>query len=70
MKLVKFGFDFTSTELVVMAVGVVTAFVVSVAAIKFLMDYIRKRDFSVFGWYRIILGVIVLIWFAVRTMNA
>ena len=70
LKLVKFGFDFTSTELVVMAVGVVTAFVVSVAAIKFLMDYIRKRDFSVFGWYRIILGVIVLIWFAVRTMNA
>ncbi len=70
LKLVKFGFDFTSTELIVMAVGVVTAFVVSVAAIKFLMDYIRKRDFSAFGWYRIILGVIVLIWFAVRTMNA
>ena len=70
LKLVKFGFNFTSTELIVMAVGVVTAFVVSVAAIKFLMDYIRKRDFSAFGWYRIILGVIVPIWFAVRTMNA
>lgn len=70
LKLVKFGFDFTSTELVVMAVGVVTAFVVSVAAIKFLMDYIRKRDFSVFGWYRIVLGIIVLIWFAVRTFAA
>ena len=67
LKLVKFGFDFTSTELIVMAVGVVTAFVVSIAAIKFLMDYIRKRDFSVFGWYRIVLGIIVLIWFAVRT---
>lgn len=70
LKLVKFGFDFTSTELIVMAVGVVTAFVVSVAAIKFLMDYIRKRDFSVFGWYRIVLGIIVLIWFAVRTFAA
>ena len=70
LKLVKFGFDFTSTELVVMAVGVVTAFVVSIAAIKFLMDYIRKRDFSVFGWYRIVLGIIVLIWFAVRTFAA
>ena len=67
LKLVKFGFDFTSTEFIVMAVGVVTAFVVSIAAIKFLMDYIRKRDFSVFGWYRIVLGIIVLIWFAVRT---
>ena len=53
-----------------MAVGVVTAFVVSIAAIKFLMDYIRKRDFSVFGWYRIVLGIIVLIWFAVRTFAA
>ena len=70
LKLVKFGFDFTSTELIVMAVGVVTAFVVSIAAIKLLMDYIRKRDFSVFGWYRIVLGIIVLIWFAVRTFAA
>ena len=70
LKLVKFGFDFTLTELIVMAVGVVTAFVVSIAAIKFLMDYIRKRDFSVFGWYRIVLGIIVLIWFAVRTFAA
>ena len=70
LKLVKFGFNFTSTELIVMAVGVVTAFVVSIAAIKFLMDYIRKRDFSVFGWYRIVLGIIVLIWFAVRTFAA
>ncbi len=70
LKLVKFGFDFTSTELIVMAVGVVTAFVVSIAAIKFLMDYIRKRDFSVFGWYRIVLGIIVLIWFAARTFAA
>ena len=70
LKLVKFGFDFTSTELIVMAVGVVTAFVVSIVAIKFLMDYIRKRDFSVFGWYRIVLGIIVLIWFAVRTFAA
>ena len=52
LKLVKFGFDFTSTELIVMAVGVVTAFVVSIAAIKFLMDYIRKNHLKVTGFSR------------------
>lgn len=62
LKLVKFGFDFTSTQLAVLLVGMVTAFVVSILAIKFLMGYIKKHDFSAFGWYRIGLGLIVLIW--------
>ncbi len=63
LKLVKFGFDFTSTELAVLLVGMVTAFVVSILAIKFLIGYIKKHDFSAFGWYRIVLGVIVLVCF-------
>lgn len=62
LKLVKFGFDFTSTQLAVLLAGMVTAFVVSILAIKFLMGYIKKHDFSAFGWYRIGLGLIVLIW--------
>lgn len=62
LKLVKFGFDFTGTELAVLLLGMVVAFVVSVIAIKFLVGYIKKHDFSVFGWYRIALGAIVLLW--------
>ena len=60
LKLIKFGFDFTPTELAVLLVGMVTAFLVSVLVIRFLMDYIKKHDFKVFGWYRIALGIIVL----------
>lgn len=63
LKLVKFGFAFTSFELIVLLVGTFVSFVVSVWAIKFLMGYIKKHDFKVFGWYRIILGVILLIYF-------
>lgn len=63
LKIVKFGFAFTSFELVLLAVGMVVAFVVSVIVIKFLMGYIRKHDFTVFGWYRIILGIVVLAYF-------
>ena len=63
LKLVKFGFAFTSFELIVLGVGTIVSFVVSVWAIKFLMGYIKKHDFKVFGWYRIILGVILLIYF-------
>ncbi len=65
IKLLKFGFAFTGTELAVLAVGMITAFIVSVLIIKFLMDYIRKHDFSVFGWYRIALGIIVLGYFLI-----
>ncbi|MGM9552607.1 MAG: undecaprenyl-diphosphate phosphatase [Clostridia bacterium] len=63
LKLLKFGFAFTSTELAVLIVGMVVAFVVSILAIKFLIGYIKKHDFKVFGWYRIVLGVIVLLYF-------
>ncbi len=56
----KEGFGFTSTELISLAVGMVVAFAVSVVVIKFLMSYIKKHDFKVFGWYRIVLGVLVL----------
>ena len=66
LKLVKFGFTFTSPELATLVIGMVVAFVVSVLVIKFLMSYIKKHDFKVFGWYRIVLGIIVLIFFAVN----
>lgn len=63
LKIVKFGFAFTSFELIVLGVGTVVSFVVSVWAIKFLMGYIKKHDFKIFGWYRIILGIILLAYF-------
>lgn len=62
LKLVKFGFGFTGTQLAVLLLGMVTAFVVSVLAIKFLMGYIKKHDFTAFGWYRIALGIVVLLY--------
>lgn len=61
LKVVKFGFAFTGTELVVLGVGMLTALLVSIVVIRFLMDYIKKHDFQVFGWYRIVLGIIVLL---------
>ncbi|HIS46500.1 MAG TPA: undecaprenyl-diphosphate phosphatase [Candidatus Scybalocola faecigallinarum] len=67
LKLLKFGFHFTSQELMILIVGMAVAFIVSILAIKFLMAYIKKHDFKAFGWYRIILGVIILIYFAVQT---
>lgn len=64
LKLVKFGLDFSSQELLVLVTGMVVAFVVSILAIKFLVGYIKKHDFKVFGWYRIVLGIIVILYFA------
>ena len=64
LKLVKFGFDYSNGEIAILLVGMVSAFVVSVLAIKFLMGYIKKHDFTVFGWYRIILGAVVILYFA------
>ena len=64
IKLLKFGFHFTGTELLILSVGMITAFLVSVAVIKFLMSYIKKRDFSAFGYYRIVLGILVIGYFA------
>ena len=63
LKLLKFGLAFTMAEGVILAVGMLVAFVVSVIVIKFLLSYIRKNDFKAFGWYRIVLGVIVIIFF-------
>ena len=63
LKLVKFGFHFTATEAAVLAAGMLTAFLVSIVAIRFLMGYIRKNDFKAFGWYRIALGALVLLYF-------
>lgn len=65
LKLVKFGFDFTSIELAILIAGMVVAFLVSVIAIKFLMNYIKRKDFKVFGWYRIALGILVLGYFII-----
>lgn len=63
LKMLKFGFVFTSTEIMTLVLGMVVAFVVSIVAIKFLMQYIKKNDFTVFGWYRIVLGLMVLGYF-------
>lgn len=65
LKLVKFGFDFTQNEFVILTVGMVTAFVVSIVTIKFLLGYIKKNDFKVFGWYRIVLGILVIGYFLI-----
>jgi undecaprenyl-diphosphatase len=65
LKVVKFGFDFTTMELTLLIVGVVVSFVVSLFVLKFLMGYIKKHDFKVFGWYRILLGIVVLFYFSV-----
>ena len=65
LKVVKFGLVFTTAEIVYLILGMVVAFVVSVLAIKFLMGYIKKHDFKVFGWYRIALGIVVLVYFMI-----
>lgn len=63
LKLVKFGLVFTQTELIILAIGMVTAFVSSLLIIRMLMAFVKRHDFKVFGWYRIILGVAVLAYF-------
>lgn len=63
LKLLKFGFGFAPLELVCLLTGCVVAFVVSIFILKFLLAYIKKHDFKVFGWYRIVLGIIVLVAF-------
>lgn len=64
LRILQYGFRFTGTELAVLAVGMLTAFVMSVVVIRFLMEFIKKHDFRVFGWYRILLGGIVLLFYA------
>ena len=63
LKMLKLGFAMSPAEFFLLIIGMVVAFFVSVLVIKFLMDYIKKHDFQVFGWYRIILGILVLIYF-------
>lgn len=63
LKLVKFGFHFTAPELVILLLGMAVAFAVSMAVIRFLMAYIRKHGFEAFGYYRIFLGILILIYF-------
>ena len=63
LKLLKFGFSFTGNEMVLLLTGMIVAFIVSIMAIKFLMSYIKTNDFKIFGWYRIIIGLIVLEYF-------
>jgi len=63
LKVVKFGFEFTPLELTLLLTGTVVSFAVSLLVLRFLMGYIKKHDFKVFGWYRIILGIVVLLYF-------
>lgn len=68
IKLIKFGFDFSTAELIILLTGMIVAFLVSIVAIKFLMRYIKNNDFKVFGWYRIVLGILVLSYFLIKSI--
>lgn len=72
LKIVKYATDdeggFTSPQICILLVGMIVAFVVSVIVIKFLMDYIKKHDFKVFGWYRIALGILVIAYFGIKAL--
>lgn len=68
LKLMKFGLAFSVLEFFILVIGMVVAFFVSIFVIRFLMSYIKKHDFKVFGWYRIVLGAFVLIFFAIRAL--
>ena len=65
IKLLKFGMSFTVPELLILAIGCLTAFVVSIIAIKTFIGYIKKNSFAAFGWYRIILGALVAVYFLI-----
>lgn len=66
IKIIGFGFDYTNAELITLTVGTVVAFAVSLLVVKFLMNFIKKHNFSLFGYYRIVLAVIVIIYFTVQ----
>lgn len=63
VKLLQYGFSFSGAELMILGVGCVSAFVTSLFVIKFLINYVRRHDFKVFGWYRIILGIVLIAYF-------
>lgn len=69
VKLIGFGFDFASNEILILLIGLVTAFLVSILAIKFLLGYIKKKDFKVFGYYRIALGILVIGYFVIKMLT-
>lgn len=66
LKLLKYGLAFSADELIILLIGMVSAFVVSILAIKFLMGYIKNHDFKVFGWYRIVIGILVFVYFFIK----
>ncbi len=66
LKIFKFGLNFTLNEIIILLVGMLVAFAVSMVCIRFLMSFIKKHDFKVFGWYRIGLGILVLIYFIIK----
>ncbi|MFW6678470.1 undecaprenyl-diphosphate phosphatase [Lacrimispora sp. AGF001] len=66
IKILKFGLTFSGEELFILVTGMVVAFAVSILVIKFLMSYIKKHDFKAFGWYRIIMGMVVLLYFFLK----
>ena len=68
LKLVKFGFHYTAAEVVYLLLGMIVAFVVSVFSISFLLNWIKKNDFKFFGYYRIGLGLVVLVWYFVSSL--
>ena len=65
LKLLKFGFNYSSSEILILISGFISAFIVSLFVIKFLMNFIKKHDFQIFGYYRILLGALVLLYFSV-----
>ena len=65
LKIVKYGLYFSGMEMAILAVGMLVAFIVSILVIRFLMNYIRSHDFKVFGWYRVFLGMLVIIYFTI-----
>ncbi len=66
LKLLKFGLHFTSTEIVILSAGTITAFLVSIIAIKFLLGFVKKHSFAPFGYYRVALGALVLLYFGIK----
>ena len=68
-KFIAAGLVMSTTEIAVLVVGVITAFVMSVISIRFLMGYIKKNDFAAFGWYRIVIGILVLAVFGLETVG-
>ncbi|HOZ88997.1 MAG TPA: undecaprenyl-diphosphate phosphatase [Bacilli bacterium] len=66
LKIIKFGFVFTNTEILILIIGMLTAFIVSFLTVKYLLKYVKKHDFKIFGWYRIILGIVIIIYFIIK----